>query len=178
MKPLKYLVKFCGKIPKTLWDFKVVLVLHGLHTTHVFPFQPKLIFLVKIKAIKMFRHCPVKDQNCWESVSLWGHSALRDSSWNARKLMLQFRWVAMSWTLLNNLSVLNCNKNEHKGTFIQSCAAFLTFLVFCHLTHSKDYLLIDIHRYPPLLHVLTCLFPCWDNHPFCPVKFGFHFILQ
>lgn len=160
-----------------MWVFKNLFVLHGLHTMHVFPFQPKLMFPVKTKTIKMFRHCLVKDQNCWESVSLWDHPALTDSSMNGRKLMLQFRWVDTSWTLLNRLSVLNCNKNEHKGSFMQRCGAFLTFLVFCHLAHSKGYLLIDIHRYPPLLHVLTCFVPSWSNHSLWPVEFYFHLML-
>lgn len=78
-------------------------------TAHVFLFKHELIFPVKLKAITIYRHCLVKDQNCWESVSLW--EALTDSSLNAVKLVLQFRWVDMSWTLLKSLSVLNYNRN-------------------------------------------------------------------
>lgn len=137
--------------------FKMVLVLHRLLSTRVFLFKHELISLVKLKVITIYRHCLVKDQNCWESVSLW--ETLTDSSLNAGKLMLQFRWVDMPWTLLKNLSVLDCNRNEHEGNFIQSCGAFLTFCIFCHLTHSKGYLLIDIHRCIPLLHVFTHLVP-------------------
>lgn len=145
-------------------------------TAHVFLFKHELIFPVKLKAITIYRHCLVKDQNCWESVSLW--EALTDSSLNAGKLVLQFRWVDMSWTLLKSLSVLNYNRNEHKGNFIQSCGASLTFHIFCHLTLSKDYLLIDIYTCTPLLRVFTCLVPSCDNHPFCPAKFGFLLTLQ
>lgn len=154
----------------------MVFVLHCLQSTRVFLFKHELIFPVKLKAITIHRPCLVKDQNCWESVSLW--ETLTDSSLNAGNLMLQFRWVDMSWALLKSLSVLNCNRNEHKGNFIQSCGAFLTFYIFCHLTHSKGYLLIDIHRCTPLLHVFTYLVPSCNNHPFCPAKFGFHLTLQ
>lgn len=45
--------KILWESPKILWVFKAVLVLHSLHSMYVFPFQPKLIFPVKI--IKMFR---------------------------------------------------------------------------------------------------------------------------
>lgn len=109
MKSLKYLVKFCGKSPKTLWVFKNLFVLHGLHTMHVFPFQPKLIFPVKTKTIKMFRHCLVKDQNCWNQfpfetiqplqIPVW---MVENSCFNSDELIRhELCWTAFQfWTVI------------------------------------------------------------------------------
>lgn len=168
--------KILWEKPSNFSHFKMVLVLHRLHSTCVFLFKHELIFQVKIKSNHNLQTLPGKDQNCWKLFSLW--ETLTDSRLNAGNLMLQFRWVDMSWTLLKRLSVLNCNRNEHKGNFIQSCGAFLTFRIFCDLTHSKGYLLIDIHRCTPLLYVFTYLVPSCNNHPLCPAKFGFLFTLQ